>query len=85
MTELSGSHRQVFARSLFSLHSGSFVCILRRWWGALWCKHRRSFKFYPEIENTTWLSDGRGMGPHPTVVIECCLDCGKTWGFDYGE
>lgn len=57
---------------------------VRLWWKKLTCEHNRVAKFYPK--NTTWENKvTKTCGPHNTVVVEGCLNCGKMIMRDYGE
>ena len=56
---------------------------VRRWWRALTCRHRRTFRFFPD--GATWVRDGVPIDKHQTIKVEGCCDCGRVVGSDYGE
>lgn len=57
-------------------------------WRRFWCPHSRVFVFFPgyDMGDVVWERDGRGMGLLTRGArVNCCQDCGETWGENYAE
>jgi len=58
---------------------------MKRIFKKLFCKHNRMVKSYQQ-DATWWRRDMPTInGRHSNIVLEGCLDCGKTWVRDFGE